>query len=368
MLDFRKIRIVIFSVFVSLLLFLPAYSQEPPYAYITDFDGDNICKVNLLTNMEEAVIEVCDGCDPYWIAASANQNLVAASLHDDTGVALIDAETMSWIGNVAGVGGEPEAVAVNSTGTTVYVADEGDEALYVVDVATQMVISGPIDLDPSPPFCDEPENMVISADDSTLYITCAGSEVISVDTTTFAITQIATGLSDPHGIVLNPAGTLLYYTDGTDVIQYNTVTGMNTGITYLGCDMQNGALSPSSDRLYCVDEGDELFIYSIGGGPPIQVVDLMSFSAWGVAVSPDGARAFVPLDDVLKVVDTVTFAVSEIDLTCTTARDIVIVQEIPIPPPLIAMVPTLSEWGLLAMAGILGIVGFMVIRRRKIAA
>jgi len=29
-------------------------------------------------------------------------------------------------------------------------------------------------------------------------------------------------------------------------------------------------------------------------------------------------------------------------------------------------VPTLSEWGLIAMAGVLGIVGFMVIRRRKL--
>jgi hypothetical protein len=31
-------------------------------------------------------------------------------------------------------------------------------------------------------------------------------------------------------------------------------------------------------------------------------------------------------------------------------------------------IPTLSEWGLIAMAGILGIAGFMVIRRRKVAA
>jgi len=30
--------------------------------------------------------------------------------------------------------------------------------------------------------------------------------------------------------------------------------------------------------------------------------------------------------------------------------------------------PTLSEWGLIALAGILGIVGFIVIRRRKAAA
>jgi len=31
-------------------------------------------------------------------------------------------------------------------------------------------------------------------------------------------------------------------------------------------------------------------------------------------------------------------------------------------------IPTLSEWGLIAMAGVLGIVGFMVIRRRKVTA
>jgi len=30
-------------------------------------------------------------------------------------------------------------------------------------------------------------------------------------------------------------------------------------------------------------------------------------------------------------------------------------------------IPTLSQWGLIAMAGILGIVGFMVMRRRKVA-
>jgi len=32
------------------------------------------------------------------------------------------------------------------------------------------------------------------------------------------------------------------------------------------------------------------------------------------------------------------------------------------------LIPTLSEWGLIAMAGILGIAGFMVIRRRKATA
>ncbi len=29
-------------------------------------------------------------------------------------------------------------------------------------------------------------------------------------------------------------------------------------------------------------------------------------------------------------------------------------------------IPTINEWGLIAMAGILGIVGFMILRRRKV--
>jgi len=34
------------------------------------------------------------------------------------------------------------------------------------------------------------------------------------------------------------------------------------------------------------------------------------------------------------------------------------------PPPGVAGIPTLSEWGLIAMAEILGLVGFIVLRRR----
>jgi hypothetical protein len=41
------------------------------------------------------------------------------------------------------------------------------------------------------------------------------------------------------------------------------------------------------------------------------------------------------------------------------------IENYPCPAP---PIPTLSEWGLIAMAGILGIVGFMVMRRRKATA
>ena len=40
----------------------------------------------------------------------------------------------------------------------------------------------------------------------------------------------------------------------------------------------------------------------------------------------------------------------------------------PPPPPSVTTVPTLSEWGLIAMAGFMGIAGLLVMRRRKLTA
>jgi len=375
MLDFRKIRIIIFSVFVSLVLYLPAYSQNT--AYIADEDGGQVCVVDLDTNMEIKVIQVSTGSTggPYWMAKSSDQSLVAASLHDAQGVALIDPVTMTNIADVSCTilepdFDEPEAIAINSTGTRVYVADEhsshdGESTLFVVDVATQTCVIGPIELD-NGTTCEGAENMVISPDDSTLYITCEDSStVVSVATTGFAVTDIAD--DGTHGIAIDPAGTFLYYGDGNTVIQYSIAGGAPTTIEYDGCRMYGGAISPSGDRLYCVDDSNELDIFSTSSGNLIMTVALTGGSgAPAVAVSCDGAFAYVPNGDQLNIVNTATFNLETVILTCTNGRGIVVLDDCT--PIVKAPIPTLSEWGLITMAGILGIVGFMVIRRRKVTA
>ncbi len=96
-------------------------------------------------------------------------------------------------------------------------------------------------------------------------------------------------------------------------------------------------------------------------GSPIPV----GLTPFGVAVTPDGARVYV--------VNVVSSDVSVIDTVTNTVVATIMVGDNPIavaitPPPLPTNVPTLSEWGLIAMAGILGVVGFLVIKRRKITA
>ncbi len=52
---------------------------------------------------------------------------------------------------------------------------------------------------------------------------------------------------------------------------------------------------------------------------------------------------------------------------CDEATGLCVSNDIPTPPEP-SNIPTLGEWGLIAMAGILGIAGFLFMRRRKAAA
>src|SRR3989338_480443 len=278
-------------------------------AYVSDKSG-KVSVIDLINETESASIDLT-GQNPYWIASSANGDIVAVSLRNDS-VALINSSTNTLLDPViSGLGSEMEAVAVNSTGTTVYAADESSSDLYVIDVGT-MVPYGPIDLSD---YCDEPENMVISPDDVYLYITCAsgGGAVIRVATSDFAISTIDDlDLSDPHGIALNSTGTRLYYTDGTDTYEYDTDTSALTGTVFTGCDMYNGAVSPDGSRLYCVEEDSTLSIYNTSNGILLDTVALGGCCARGVAVSLDGTRVYVPLDDTdsVKVINADTMTLS----------------------------------------------------------
>jgi len=348
--------------FVGWTIALPTVVRAAPFAYVADRDAPSISVIDLASNTVATTIPITAGSgrEPYWAAVSRNGATAAVSLHNDE-VALVDGRTNTLIDIVSTPAGEAEPVAVSSNGKTVYVGDEfGD--LHVVDVATRMVTKS-IDIDASPPgICDGAENMVITPDDRRLFITCEdGGTTIRVDIETSQIEKIAD--SGQHGIALNCAGTLLYYGDGQDVLEYSVGSAALTGRKLLGCNFYGGSVSPDGKRFYCVEESDNLRIYDLSDASFVTELTLSDNNATAVAVSPDSTRVYVPTsqDDKVNVVNALTPA----DLLPTIGvgdgpRGIAIANcETPLRTP----APALSPAGLLAASALLAAAGVVLARR-----
>ena len=157
----------------------------------------------------------------------------------------------------------------------------------------------------------------------------------------------------------NPEATLFKWSEGTDAWPDSACNPENSfgDCVTNSCDHANAWA-----QNVCEANGFEVGIWTgrkqegCGpGGPGGPVTDGTGNISMFCAGTPDMPLGTIPC---IPFVET--------DCSPTDQTQVEVFCCNPSSPP--AMVPTLSEWGLLAMAGILGIVGFMVIRRRKLTA
>jgi len=100
---------------------------------------------------------------------------------------------------------------------------------------------------------------------------------------------------------------------------------------------------PTAYERWCFDEANSCGVDESDTGLPGPVNTAFDLDFWSIC--------FTPNEDGFSINSGFQGQVGNSDELC-------------FPRP----IPTLSEWGLIAMAGVLGIVGFMVLRRRKVTA
>ncbi len=105
-------------------------------------------------------------------------------------------------------------------------------------------------------------------------------------------------------------------------------------------------------------------ITAIGGDGPVTFSFVSGLLPDGLVLTSGGLISGIP-----TLPGAFPFSVTATDMSgCTGLQAYTIVIAAVVDPDIISPIPTLSEWGLITMAGVLGIVGFMVIRRRKVTA
>ena len=299
------------------------FTTGGPYLFVSNEDGNDVTVISAKT--DSVVATLVPGQRPRGVRVSPDGKTLIVAVSgspkagpgvdekslppaDRTkdGIALIDLATGQKVANLPG-GIDPEAFAISSDGSTIYVSNEDGGSLTLIDVASRKII-GTVKIG------SEPEGVQIHPDNKVLYATNEGSGTVSVlDLKTKEIIATFPTGKRPRGIAFTPDGKKAYITNevgGTvTVVDAKRNKPMkNVKIPGDGAKPMGTAMAPDGSHLYI----------TTGRGGTAVVIDTKSDTVvttfpvgkrpWGIAVSADGKWIYTangPSNDV-SVIDAST--------------------------------------------------------------
>jgi YVTN family beta-propeller protein len=180
-----------------------ALSPAGDRVYVTTTSG-HVLAVSTASRQVVASVEVPNG--PWGIAfkSTATDSLMYVTSRDGSSVTEVDTKTMA-VRRTFAVNGRPHGLAISPDFTTLYVADNFDGRVKVVDVATGTVttsvgIPGAF-------------GIAISPDGGALFVTTDFGPVAVVDAHTMALTKLLQTDGDGRQVIVHPDGTKAYAAD-----------------------------------------------------------------------------------------------------------------------------------------------------------
>ena len=284
-----------------------------PFAYITNNNAgsNSVSVIDLATNIVTATIPITPAlAQPYGVAVNGSGTRVYISNTGADTVSVINTATNAVIANIPVAGG-PRGIAINPAGTRVYATDisGGFNDIKVIDTSTNSVIATITGL-------DSPRGVVFNSTGTRAYVAnnVAPGTVAVIDTATNAVISTAmSGGNGPYGIAVNAAGNRVYVANrtGGNVTVFDSSTGLSllTNIT-VGSSPTGITLNPANTRAFVGNNGSNT----------ISVIDLSTntvsnsfasgFGPVGINVDPAGTRLVVVNEngDNVSVFDPVTFS------------------------------------------------------------
>lgn len=228
------------------------------------------------------------GDSPDAVAVNPVTNTVYVADDYDNNITVIDGTTNRLVANIT-VGDCPDAVAVNPASNTIYVANSCDNTVSVIDGRTLKTIA---DITVG----GWPSALAVDPNTGNVYVTNADDNKVSViDHTTNRVTENFTVGGLPLAIAVNPNLGRIYVADSAD----NNVTvvdsssfGQITNVT-VGDFPRAVAVNPISGRVYVADNADNN-VTVIDGTTNRSVANItVGESPDAVAVDPLSGNYFV---------------------------------------------------------------------------
>jgi YVTN family beta-propeller protein len=267
------------------VLVLPVTATAAPFAYVANSASDTVSVIDTATNSVVTTIAVGD--NPAVVAITPDGTKAYVTNYQALTVSVIDIATNTVIETVD-VGERSIGVAITPDGAKAYVIGtdtgggpgSGTNHVIVIDTATDTV-SGrfPSGGDSSLPDPADSWNVAITPDGSKAYVTNRRSQTVSVIETA---TESVTELIDIAGVPLSPAIT----PDGAKL--------------YVGNDRGILASEDGPAIVWVIDTATGTVSKTITSTAAGDDFDLAK-RVHGVAITPNGAQAWVTLHEARKV-------------------------------------------------------------------
>jgi YVTN family beta-propeller protein/autotransporter-associated beta strand protein len=244
-----------------------AVRGDQAFAYVTDSSSNQLSVINTAT--QGVVQTIATGPNPFGIAINPTGTTVYVANNvggDSVSVYSANASTgqltqTTTIALAAFAG--PRGIAFSPDGSRAYITEQNANTVVVVNTATNAVV-GAVTVG------GLPVTVAVSPDGTHAYVTNNSSNSVSVinTATNTVVATVATG-AGPNGVVVSPDGKYFYIgnqTDGT-ITQFNVTTNTALGSIASGTQTSGLAISPDGTALYASNFGsNNVAMFSISTG------------------------------------------------------------------------------------------------------
>jgi 40-residue YVTN family beta-propeller repeat/40-residue YVTN family beta-propeller repeat/40-residue YVTN family beta-propeller repeat/40-residue YVTN family beta-propeller repeat/40-residue YVTN family beta-propeller repeat/40-residue YVTN family beta-propeller repeat/40-residue YVTN family beta-propeller repeat len=283
----------IFIVIFLAVVLLPFIASASPFAFITNSSSNYVSVIDIFSNT--VVTNVTVGSGPSGVAVNSSGTIVYVANSGNNTVSVIDASTSSYsVFATIPVGIDPVGIAINTTGTNLYVANYRSGTVSVIDTSTS---SYPVIA--TIPVGSGPVGIAVNTIGTSLYVANSLSNTVSViDTSLNRISSNINVGSKPYGIALNIAGTRAYVTNNGDgsvsVIDTSTSSYPVIATIPVGNGPEGLAVNPLGTMVYVANTFDNTVSIidtstNLVVGTPVSVGN----APIGVAVNPSETNVYV---------------------------------------------------------------------------
>lgn len=295
-------RIAIVSTLLALAT-VPAHGA--PFAYVTDSGTGTVSVIDAATNSITATIPLGGGAIPDQAVVDPSGKILYVLNQENDSIAVVNLNT-GVVDSIQDTGFTGVyALAVSPSGATLYVANNGNSTVSVVDTTSKAVTNTVL-------LSAPPTAMAANPQGGAVYVTLGNGSFTVIDTATlqaFNFPLVGGGL--PMGVAVTPSGTRAYFADTlnsivkvidtaniSEVASPDMGAQFNVGVAVNGAGTRAYVTNGLFDKLKVIDTTTHEVVgnVSVSSGPT------------GVCVSPAGDKVFVvnSLDRNVSIIDAAT--------------------------------------------------------------